>query len=427
MNYVETEVNNWLATGAQDQNFSSDDVWEADFDVDRQIVYSKLGAYTKVFLRPEKFVKRFYHTVYPLPIEEWHCKEEIKLYDDFCTMDLTLDVRFQATLNYALNNIELLAELNEHIKDAYHGLVIDIVNRELLNLSDGSWVQEGLDAVEKRISLSISEMLVLQNIQSQVICKLRPSFEEFPDVKFAKESVYLGVLKKSFEFSEQQKEELFRQQQEQEKQKIEHKRQQLKQLSEIAELDLERQAIQAESNRQVLEEKEQQQRQQSEIKKRLHADKIKHNNLLKDMTLVVELEENEKQQERLRVSEEQEKIELISLHKKLKARELKAELEEYELEQASWREAKNKTHIEELDLKHRQRQLEFETDVSYKKRYEQKRLAMQEESFDFRKKADKYLKREIELLELEKKRVALELSIKKEKDEEKRRTNRDVE
>jgi hypothetical protein len=270
-------------------------------------------------------------------------------------------------------------------------------------------------------------MLVLQNIQSQVICKLRPSFEEFPDVKFAKESVYLGVLKKSFEFSEQQKEELFRQQQEQEKQKIEHKRQQLKQLSEIAELDLERQAIQAESNRQVLEEKEQQQRQQSEIKKRLHADKIKHNNLLKDMTLVVELEENEKQQERLRVSEEQEKIELISLHKKLKARELKAELEEYELEQASWREAKNKTHIEELDLKHRQRQLEFETDVSYKKRYEQKRLAMQEESFDFRKKADKYLKREIELLELEKKRVALELSIKKEKDEEKRITNQDVE
>jgi len=105
---------------------------------------------------------------------------------------------------------------------------------------------------------------------------------------------------------------------------------------------------------------------------------------------------------------------------------LKAELEEYEMEQASWREAKNKTHTDNLDLKHRQKQLEFETDVSYKKRYEQKRLAMQEESFAFRKKADTYLKREIELLELEKKRVALELSIKKEKAEEKQ-INREIE
>lgn len=426
MNYAEIEVDNWLATGAQDQNFSSEDIWEADFDADRQIVHSKLGAYTKVFLRPEKFIKRFYHTVYPLPIEEWHCHDLIKLYDDFCTMDLTLDVRFQATLNYALNNIELLAELNEHIKDAYHGLVMDIVNRELLNLSDGSWVQEGLGAVEKRICLSISEMLILQNIQSQVICKLRPAFEEFPDVRFAKENVYLGVLKKSFEFSEQQKQELFRQQQEQEKQKIEHKRQQLKQMTEVAELDLERQAIQAETNRRLLEEKVHHQQEQSEIKKKLHAEKIKHNNQLKEMTQVAELEENEKQQAKLRDSEEQEKIELIALHKKLKVRELKAELEEYEMEQASWREAKNKTHTDNLDLKHRQKQLEFETDVSYKKRYEQKRLAMQEESFAFRKKADTYLKREIELLELEKKRVALELSIKKEKEEEKQ-INREIE
>ena len=60
--------------------------------------------------------------------------------------------------------------------------------------------------------------------------------------------------------------------------------------------------------------------------------------------------------------------------------------------------------------------MEFDTDVGYKKRYELQRLAMQEESFAARKKADIYLKREIELLELEKQRLVLQLSIKDYKD-----------
>ncbi len=256
MNNSEAEIDSWLIAGIPEINSDQDEVWEPGFDVDRQVVHSKFGPYKKIFLRPEKFVKRFYHTVYPLPIEEWQCTEQIKLYDDFCSMDLTLDVAFQATFDYALSNIEILSELNEHIKNAYYGLVIDIVNRELLNLSDGAWVQEGLEPVEKKICTLVSEMLILKNIQSQVVCKLRPSFEEFPDVQFAKESVYLCVLKKSFEFNDQENEELFRQQQEQEKRKIEHKRKQLKRLDEIAEVDRQKQAVDAENNMNFLKERE---------------------------------------------------------------------------------------------------------------------------------------------------------------------------
>ena len=420
MNNSESEIDSWLIAGVPGINSTLDEVWEPGFEADRQIVLSKFGPYQKIFLRPEKFIKRFYHSVYPLTIEEWQCTEQVKLYDDFCTMDIALDVRFQPTFNYAVSNMEILSELNEHIKSAYYGLAIDIVNRELLNLSDGGWVQDGLEAVEKKIGISISEMLILQNIQSQVVCKLKPSFEKFPDVQFAKETVYLCVLKKSFEFSDQEKEELFRQQQEQEKQKIEHKRKQLKRLNQVAEVDRQKQALDAENNKRFLKQREKLQLEQFEIKKKIHADRIKHNNKLKEMTFIAELEEKARLKAEERASEEEEKLLLITHQVKLKQKELESEIGIYEREQESWREAKDKTHTEELDLKHRQKQLEFDTDVGYKKRYELQRLAMQEESFAARKKSDVYLKREIELLELEKQRLALKLSIKDFKNKDKK-------
>jgi len=425
MNNSEITIDNWLVSADPEFDSAAYDTWEPGFNVDRQVVYRKLGPYKKIFLRPEKFVKRFYHTVYPLPIEEWQCTDQVKLYDGFCIISLTLDLRFQATFKYALSNMEIISELNEHIKNAYHGLVIDIVNRELLNLSDGSWIQEGLEAVEKRICVLVNEMLILKNIQSQAVCKLKPVFEEFPDVQFAKENVYLCVLKKSFEFREQQKEELFRQQQAVETQKIDHKRKKLKQLIEVADIDRERQAIQAENTERFLQEKEQQKLKQFEIQKRVHADKIKHNNNLKEMTLLAELKEKEKYQIHLRESEQQEQINLIAQQEKLKDKELEADITNYEREQAQWREAKDKTHSEELSIKHRQKQLEFDTDVGYKKRYELQRLAMQEESYTARKKADIYLKREIQLLELEKQRLALQLSIKEYKESDKKNTDVD--
>ncbi len=412
MNNSKTEIDSWLMTLSTENGDDINNVWESGFEVDRQVVHSKFGPYNKLFLRPEGFVKRFYHTVYPLSIEEWQCKDQAKLYDGFCTIDIVLDVRFQPTYNYAVSNMEILTELNEHIKNAYHDVAFDLVNRELLNLSDGAWVQEGLGKSEKRICSAINEMLILQNIQSEVSCKLTPRFEEFPDVQFAKESVYLSVLKKSFEFHEQEREELFRQQQRQEKQKIEQRRRQLQQINEMAELDRQRQALLAENNKFLLEEKADQQLDQFRVKKRIHADKTEHISQLKGIDLAASIKNKEKEQALFRENEQREKVELIAHQAKLKEKELAAEIAEYEAEQASWREAKDKIHAENLDLKHKQKQLEFDTDVGYKKRYEVQRLAMQEESYSARKKADVYLKREIELLELEKQRLALQLSIK---------------
>lgn len=416
MNNLNPAIDNWLTTVDFDDN-QDNDIWDPGFNADRQVVFSKFGGFKKLFLRPDKFIKRFYHTVYPLPIEEWQCDDQVQLYDGFCSMDIKLNVRFQATFRYAQSNMEILAELNEHIKQAYYSLVIDIVSRELLNLSDGGWVQQGMEPVEKRICTKINEMLILQNIQAQTSCQLTPSFEEFPNVQFAKESVYLCVLKRNYEFNEQHREELFRQQQEKDKQTIEQKRKQLQQLNEIAKIDRERQAVQTENTKKQLKEKENQQKELFEIKKRLHADKVKNNNLLKRMTLLSELDAKKVYQEKVRQQESIDKIEELEHEAQLKEKELDAKIVEYEKEQASWREAKNKIHAQELDLKQQQKQLEFDTEVGAKQRFEARRIAMQEESFSTRKKADVYLKREIELLKLEKQRMALQLEIKQTKEQ----------
>ena len=85
---TKTEIDSWLVAIEPENEITNIEVWEPGFEANRQIVQSKLGPYSKFFLRPENFIKRFYHTIYPLPIEEWQSIEQIKLYDGFCTITM---------------------------------------------------------------------------------------------------------------------------------------------------------------------------------------------------------------------------------------------------------------------------------------------------------------------------------------------------
>lgn len=409
-----TEIDKWFIEGTlANDDIAVSETWDPIFDADRQLVLTKLGPYWKLFLRPEGFVKRFYHLIYLLPVENWRLNHQIKLYDGFCTIDVMLDIRFQATLKYAHNNMDILADLNGHIKTAYEDLLINLVDKELLNLSDGAWVQTGLTDIEKRISLAASEMLILLNIQSQTLCSLKPSFEEFPDVQLAQESVYLCVLKKNFEFNDAQREELFRQEQQIEQQKLEHKQKQLEQLNRDAELERQKQYQMALNRRRLLEEKEKQLLEQFEIEKRLHAEKVKHEKSLKEITLEAELQEQQKHEARLRIAEQTNHVELLAHQAKLKAKELEAEIAKYEYQQARWREAKNKAHAQQLASEQQQKQLELETEAENQQRREQHRLALKKENYKNRKESDVYLRREIELLAREKQHLERQLAANK--------------
>jgi hypothetical protein len=413
MNSSKTEIDKWFfESSLADNKLAIPEAWEPIFDADRQLIHSRIGPYWKLFLRYEGFVKRFYHRVYPLPVENWYISRKIELYDGFCSITVTLNIRFQTTLKYALSNIDILSNLNGHIKVTYEDLLINLIDKELLNLSDGAWVQEGVTPIEQRISLAISEMLILQNIQSQAHCTVKPLFEEFPDVQLPQEHVYLCVLKKCFEFNDAKREILFYQEQQLEQQKLEHKQRQLAQLDHDAELERLQQAQEALNKKRLLEEKEQQLLELFAVEQRLHAGQVKQENSLKEITLEAELQEQQKHKARLRLAEQQTQMEILEHEAQLKEQELAAEIAKHENQQAKWRASNYTTHAEQIAFEQHQKQLEFDVELENQKRHEQQQLDMQKESFDKKKDADVYLRREIELLALEKQCLELQFAIK---------------
>ena len=350
MNSYKTEIDNWLIKDSSDENPAYLEKWEPIFDADRHLVYAKFGPFKRLFIRPERFVKRFYHQVYPLPVEHWCISQQLELYDGFCTIDVTLDICFQATLKYALNNMDILSDINIHIKSTYEDLIINVIDTELLGLSDGTWVQKGITDIEDRIAFAIGEMLILQNIQSRPLCTINPVFKEFPDVQLAHKNVYLCVLKKSFESNNEKREEIFRQEQTAEKQKYEHKQKILEQLKYESELERLKQAQEALNKKILLEEQEKYLLEQFEIEKRIHSEKLNHENELKEITLEADIQQQKKHNERLRNAEQQDQIASLTHQSKLKEKKLEADIANYEKQQARWMAARNKIHQLQLTL-----------------------------------------------------------------------------
>lgn len=418
MNNPGTEIERWLIEGSVENDLAlSPDVWEVAFDEGRQLVFSDFGPFQKLYLRPQKFIKRFYHTLYPLPVEDWQVCDQIQLYDEFCTIDTQLDIRFQATLEYAQRQMESLPEINEHIKNTYLKSVSDQISKHLLNLQNDEWVRSGLGDIEKAIAIAVSEMLMLENIEAQARCSIQATFIEFPDVQLGKEAVYLSVLKKSYAVSEEQRKERYRQELQVQEQQRAHQQKQLEQMQQDAELERQKQAQEAEHQRQLLLDQELLQQEQLVIKSRLHTDKIQHDNYLNDITLDVQLQAKMEQEKRTRNAEQKSQAEELSHQALLKDQKLHADIEVFEHEQASWLAAKDKAYALELEKEQQQKKLKFAMEATYKKQEEQLQLEMQREIYNNTKNSDIYLRREIELLELDKKRLELQLAIRESRKE----------
>jgi hypothetical protein len=347
MNNSANELNKWLAT--IDPAAPDNDSWEAGFDADRQLVSIKLGPFSKLYLRPEKFVKRFYHQVYPLNIEDWQYSKQLKLYDDFCSLTIELQIRFQATLKYVQKHSELVGTINDHIKQTYLGVLDDVINEELQALNNSNWVQTGLAVLEKKIALSINELLMVQAIQSQTICHMTASFAEFPDVQWGREQVYLQVLKKTFEITEQKNKELFLQQQALEQEALAEKIQQLEHLQQAADVERQIQAQQAENEHLLLEDKEGQLVKQQLIEKRIHAEQIKHEHELKEIAFEAELLAQEKQKAKQRLLESRDLIAQLAHQAEQEDKMTLAQIQRHEQQQKRLREAEQKTQAPQME------------------------------------------------------------------------------
>lgn len=335
-----TELDAWLAGEDLFGNYEMlPDTWVASFDADRQLVETRLGPFNRLFLRPAKFSKRFYHQIHPLRIESWPYRRQLKLFDDFCTMDIALDLRFQATLEYARRNAEVLEAINQHIQALYAGVIEDKINQELSNLADGSWVQNGLANHEKRIAISVCEVLTQQHIQAEAICQMSVTFMDFPEVQLGRDSVYLYVLKKTFEVNEQKHREHLRQQRLAEQQALQAKQQELEHLKQLAEMQRLIQLQEAEAQIQLLLDKEQLLARQREVEKRIHAEQVGHEQNLKTISFETELEVQQQLDAKQRLNELDQLEELLAHQTLVEERKTLAEIKRRRLIQQHWQQA----------------------------------------------------------------------------------------
>ncbi|MGZ8543526.1 MAG: hypothetical protein ACXWVZ_06470, partial [Kaistella sp.] len=352
MNTSEAELAAWLS-GLNAASDTGQEFWDPGFEAERQVVVSRLGPYRRVFERPPHFIPRFFHRVYPLLIEDWHVSTKIRLYGGFCTMIADLHVHFQATFKYAIRNMEVLPQLNQHIKTSYEGLLSDIVNAELRNLDDGEWIHTGLSAMERQIETVIHESLIVKHIQSRAICALKPVFDELTDHgklddRFTKSMIYLNVLQKNFAFRQQQHQELFRQEEELELQRLAHKQKQLENIHRDAEIQQQKQALETSAIKRLLEDKEKQQLESFAIETRLHEEKISHETRLKEIEQATAAQYQKDQQIQQQQLELEMQIRQFE-HERLKnEQEWEAGLKEFEQHRQQWLQNKE----QEQQLKH---------------------------------------------------------------------------
>lgn len=340
MNNPNSELDAWLA--GEDlfgQTALDPQQWVAGFDPDRQLVLLKIGPFQRLFLRPGKFTKRFYHQLFPLKIETWPYRQQVKLFDDFCTVDISLDVRFQATLNYVQKNPETLDSINQHIQNLYVAVIEDKINQELNKLADGGWVQKGLAEHEQRIAITVCEVLTRQQIQAEAICQMTVTFVEFPEVQLGKDSVYLHVLKRTFELNEEKNREHQRQQRHNEQQALLAKQLEIEHLKQLAEMQRQIQLAEAEAQIRLLQDKEQQLAERLEIEKRLHAVQMTHEQQLKELSFEIELRSRQELEAKQWSAEARQATERLAHEALLADERTLAEIRRREVAQKRWREA----------------------------------------------------------------------------------------
>ena len=435
----------WLAEISAESDALSQ-TWDPGFDGGRQIVISSLGPFQKTYQRPPDFIPRFYHRTFLLPVDEWRFNSQIKLYGGFCVVDAMLTIRFQATIKYAQANLEALPNINQNVKSRCEGLVMDTVDQELHKLANGDWVEQGLAAVERRIEMHINETLTLQNVQCRALCEMLTTFSEIKDPnkldsRFAHDDIYLKILRKNFESQEHQHKERLRQELMLEQQRIERQQRLIDQYNQDQALHRIEQEQASLNLKRRLEEQERQLNEQFLIEERVHREQVYHEQNLKR----VEQEATAKTQQEIQTkqleTEQQLLQERLEHQQRIKEIQLAAEIVEFEKNQEAWNATHERLKIEKIEQEKRLQQLEnaaklalldsHQTEeqalqerllmekMTHEARLKDMELEMQiqehEKRFTATQQLDNYLRRDIELLVLEKHRGELMQEVKKTK------------
>jgi hypothetical protein len=448
LNQEKSPLEQWLAEiGAEASALT--DTWDPGFDGSRQIVIAKFWGFQKTYQRPAQFNPKFYHRTFDLPVTEWRFNSQIKLYGDFFIIDAFLTIRFQASIKYAQANLGSLPNINQHIKIRCEGLVRDVVDQELRKLTNGDWIDQGLSVVERRIETHINETLTLQSIQCRTLCEMLATFSEIEDTnkldsRFAQDDIYLKVLKKNFAIQEQQNKERLRQELLLEQQRLERQQRLIEQHNQEQALQRLEQEQAALNLKRCLEEQEQQLSSQLLIEERLHRERVYHEQNLKRMEQEVTAKTQQEVQAQQLETEQLLLQERLEHQQKLKEIQLAAEIADFEKNQETWNTTHERLKIEKINQEKRLKQLENEAELAlfdtkqneeqklqerllreklvHEARLKEMELQMQiqehEKRYAATQQLDNYIRRDIELLILEKHRDELVQDVKRTKQDE---------
>jgi len=298
--------------------------WDPGFEGDRWVILSRIGPFERIFKRPENYIRRFFHTAFNLPVEEWTIVCEAQLFGGLSSVGAKLSIRFQPTVKYVERNIEVLPDVSAHVQASYDAIIRDIVGRALLDIEEGKWIGQGLEGVERSIETSVNEMLIVQYIQSRVNCLLEPRFEELSPKKVESmsghlkhQAAYLELMRRKHEFQQQREQEIRRQKELQKQLTLEHETHLLEQFRRDEALRKTRDREETEHVKAKLYEEEKRLAARESSEKHRHAERIKHETLVRQMEMEAKIKEREVRMKAAKKTDDilRQEIELLVLEK----------------------------------------------------------------------------------------------------------------
>lgn len=276
---------------------ATDEYWEAGFEGGRAVVVTRLGPITRVSPRPARFVKRFYHQVYALPVQDWLLPVEPLVLGTFCTITASVAIRYQPTLRYARENLEALPELSSHVRKTQQMLLKDQVEEVLNGMeANADWLEQGCVHLERAIERNINEQMAVRNIQCRTRCRITPSFGSLEDGDASSpwsrhRAVYQEVLRRRNAAEVQARQEAHQRTLDEQRRKLEQEEEMHaleKREEELRKARLEREI---ESLRAELIAEEVLQSEQRDSEARLREEQIRHTARLRELEMDAELNE----------------------------------------------------------------------------------------------------------------------------------------
>lgn len=208
----------------------ADTDWDAGFEGDRYVVIAQLGPWRWIYARPVGFQQRFYHRVYPLPVAEWALNFTLDLFGDLCTLEVVLELRFQPTAEYVKSCPESITDIVAHIQRNYATLLRDAVEREALRGEREGVVFRDLGRLERAATDAANEILMMRGIRCRSRCRMAATYHTDAPVltdtnrQISHERLVFELLQHNFARRERLQEELRRQAEAAEHSRLEHQR-----------------------------------------------------------------------------------------------------------------------------------------------------------------------------------------------------------